>query len=96
MTYSETIEQLRGRVHEEDALLQLAEEAAELSQAALKCVRVLRGTNPTPVSETGAFNALAEEVADVLVCLDVVDLGDIHQGRRKREKAERWAHRLST
>ena len=31
-------------------LEQLAEEAAELSQAALKLARVLRGENPTPVN----------------------------------------------
>ena len=31
-------------------LEQLAKEAAELSQAALKLARVLRGENPTPVT----------------------------------------------
>lgn len=31
-------------------LEQLAEEAAELAQAALKCARIERGENPTPVT----------------------------------------------
>ena len=46
---------------ETEVLAQLAEEAAELAQAALKLRRVLDGTNPTPLSESEARAALAEE-----------------------------------
>lgn len=53
---------------EEEVLAQLAEEAAELAQAALKLRRVLDGTNPTPLSESKARAALAEERTDVSLC----------------------------
>ena len=46
-------------------LEQLAEEAAELSKAALKLARVIRGENPTPVSYAQAVDSLMEEAADV-------------------------------
>lgn len=49
-------------------LEQLAEEAAELSQAALKLARVLRGENPTPVTEERAWKHLVEEYTDVYQC----------------------------
>ena len=53
---------------QEEILAQLAEEAAELSQAALKLRRAMDGTNPTPVSVQEAGNRLVEEIADVIVC----------------------------
>ena len=43
-------------------LIQLAEEAAELSQAALKYLRVIRAE--TPVTEQEARTHLIEEIAD--------------------------------
>ncbi len=52
-------------------LEQLAEEASELSQAALKLARVYRGENPTPVSADQALDSLVEETADVRNCLNV-------------------------
>ena len=36
-------------------LEQMSEEAAELAQAALKYARILRGENPTPVTEREAM-----------------------------------------
>lgn len=42
-------------------LEQLAEEAAELAQAALKYARILRGENPTPVNVYKAHANLIEE-----------------------------------
>lgn len=57
-----------------DILLQLAEEAAELSQAATKLARVMRGYNPTPITEPQALTNLAEECADVQLCVDVTRL----------------------
>lgn len=53
---------------QEEILAQLAEEAAELAQAALKLRRAMDALNPTPVSVQEAGNRLAEEVADVIVC----------------------------
>lgn len=71
---------------------QLAEEAAELSQAALKLARILRAENPTPVDERVARDRVVEEYTDVHVAAMAAELladGDI--GKRK---AARWAGRL--
>ena len=51
-------------------LSQTAEEAAELSQAANKLRRVYNGLTPVPPEE--ARYHLAEEAADVLVCLEIL------------------------
>lgn len=53
---------------QEEILAQLAEEAAELSQAALKLRRAMDGVNPTPLTVQEAGNRLVEEIADVIVC----------------------------
>lgn len=71
---------------------QLAEEAAELAQAALKLARILRAENPTPVDERVARDRVVEEYTDVHVAAMAAELladGDI--GKRK---AARWAGRL--
>lgn len=54
-----------------EVLAQLAEEAAEVAQAALKLRRVLDGKNPTPVTECDALDNLVEELADVALCAGV-------------------------
>ena len=51
-----------------EVLAQMAEEASELAQAALKLRRVLDGTNPTPVNKNEATDNLLEELADVQNC----------------------------
>lgn len=51
-----------------EILAQLAEECAELAQAALKLRRAIEGINPTPVSIQQAGERLVEEIADVIVC----------------------------
>lgn len=51
-------------------LSQTAEEAAELSQAANKLRRAYKGLTPVPPEE--ACYRLAEEAADVLVCLEIL------------------------
>lgn len=54
-----------------EILAQLAEEASELAQAALKLRRALDGTNPTPKDiEECEMNPL-EELADVKVAFTV-------------------------
>jgi hypothetical protein len=47
-------------------LTQLAEEAAELAQAANKMARIIRGTNPTPKTRHAAAMNLVEEFTDVM------------------------------
>lgn len=74
-------------------LIQLAEEAAELSQAAIKYVRVLRGE--TPVTKEDALQNLTEEVADVSVCMtavnDLVPLSEVAE--IIVDKVKRWEDR---
>lgn len=52
-----------------EILAQLAEEASELAQAALKLRRALDGTNPAPKSVEECRKAFEEEYADVMVCM---------------------------
>lgn len=47
-----------------ELLAQLAEEGAELAQAALKLRRAYDGTNPTPKTVGECLDNLQEEVAD--------------------------------
>ena len=55
---------------QEYVLRQLAEESAELCQAALKAVRLLHGE--TPVAMTEAQDRMLEEIADVEIMIDVL------------------------
>ena len=75
-----------------ELLCQLAEEAAELAQAALKERRTFDDDNPTPVSYTDAHANLLEEVADVYVSLgELLSLEDWERVARIREEKEnRW------
>lgn len=82
----------------EELLAQLAEECAELSQAALKLIRARTGRNPTPRTILECTENLAEEMADVVLCIGLVadecgmDVGAIEV--IGDEKAARWAKRL--
>jgi len=81
----------------EEILAQLAEEAAELAQAALKLRRVMDGTNPTPVTLEEAVRSLNEEMADVTLCFDLLPIfanySLINETRERKE--ERWKKRLA-
>lgn len=66
------IEYIAARHTEGDLLCQLAEEAAELAQAALKLRRAITQNNPTPVTAADAKAALIEEIADVEVAFEVL------------------------
>ena len=61
------LEYIAENLSDEDILCQIAEEAAELAQAALKLRRAITGTNPTPVSYEDAIYNLIEEYGDVVV-----------------------------
>lgn len=56
------------RIGKPAALEQLAEEATELAQAALKYARKLRGENYTPKTIDELTANLVEEYTDVIVC----------------------------
>lgn len=85
---------INSRLTEEELLAQLAEEAAELTHAALKMRRVMEGTNPTPVTHEEAREALLEEVADVTLLLDLLRLNQIEIDRITIAKLARWQRRL--
>ena len=81
-----------------EIMTQLAEEAAELAQAALKYRRTLSNANPTPVSRREAETKLLEEIADVKLCLHVAGFEEVRHkiqvNRTITAKAERWPKRL--
>ena len=88
---------IRERLQDAELLAQLAEETAELGKAALKLRRVLDGKNPTPVSMKEAFDNFEEEIADVLLCLEVLgyDLKEVGLYKAFMDvKRERWVRRL--
>lgn len=70
---------------------QLAEEATELAHAALKCARISRGENPTPVKDWEAWNHLIEEFTDVVQCARELHL--YPNERQIIEKTERFMRR---
>lgn len=90
------VDYIREKLPETELLAQLAEEAAELAQAALKMRRVLDGTNPTPVRMSEAWASLQEETADVLLCLQMVGVStnarDYYEAIHT--KLTRWESRL--
>lgn len=76
---------------ERELLEQLAEETAELSQAALKCIRAEGlSNNTTPISAGQARTNLQEEFSDVLAVAELLELVDCQDAK----KLQRWAERL--
>lgn len=92
------IEEIRDLIPLDELLAQLAEEASELAQAALKLRRTLTNGNPTPVTRRQAEDGLLEEIADVKLCLHVGGFervrDKIQVNRIISSKAERWLKRL--
>lgn len=76
-----------------EVLAQLAEEATELAQAALKLRRALDGTNPTPVTVKEAEAAVIEELSDVLLCCEILDIRP--SCVTMAQKLDRWQLRLA-
>lgn len=81
-----------------EVMTQLAEEASELAQAALKFRRTLSNSNPTPVTRREAEKKLLEEIADVKLCLHVAGFEAVRHkisvNRTITAKADRWLKRL--
>lgn len=89
---SSEIEYIAKNLDDSDLFLQLAEEAAELSQACLKYVRAYRGNNPTKDSEEVYLKNILEELTDVRVSADVLNIEeDIDT---YINKIHRWADRI--
>lgn len=89
-----------------EILAQLAEEASELAQAALKLRRALDGTNPTPKTVEECLENVQEEMADVFVCFTMFGKSAERDGiliynrymekviKIEGEKEVRWLSRL--
>lgn len=77
-------------------LEQLAEEAAELTQACLKKARKLRGENPTPKSKAECERELIEEFTDVIQCARELGLEpDEEQIEAKNQRFKvRWVAKM--
>lgn len=74
-------------------LEQLAEEAAELTKAALKMARLIRKENPTPKTYDECYNELIEEYSDVFVAARALNLEPSED--IMNFKAQRWERRLN-
>ena len=89
----DAIKEIREKVSVPDIFDQLAEEAAELAQAANKMARVMRGTNPANIDEKEAMKRIVEEYTDVhVVAKDILELRI--DGLQADYKIDRWAKRL--
>ena len=93
------IDYIANNISELAVLMALAEEASELSKAAMKVARA-KGLldNPTPISVKQAENDLIEEYNDVVNCIDVLNKMPslticVDVDLRKR-KCRRWAERI--
>ena len=95
------LEYIIANLSEEDILCQIAEEAAELAQAALKLRRAITQTNPTPVTVEQAADNLVEEYGDTVVaCVvyfmkhDLIDRKYVDVLEHSNPKYSRWAQRI--
>lgn len=87
---------IRSKVSYRSLLLQLAEESAELTQAALKLVRAMPySDNPTPVAFSRACKDLEEELSDVIIAANILGLALKTNGiSDNHPKLVRWVERL--
>lgn len=71
---------------------QLAEEATELAQEALKLARIIRDENPTNAQRQKTWERLENEFSDVGVCAKMLDLefNDAYM----EYKINRWEGRI--
>ena len=86
---------VKARLDRRTLLEQLAEEASELSKAALKCIRAEGlSNNPTPVSMGEANDNLLEEFHDVIAVAELLNLVKVEGVTDNNPKWERWAERI--
>lgn len=92
------IDYIANNISELAVLMALAEEASELSKAAMKYARA-KGLldNPTPISVEQAEADLIEEYNDLLNCIDVLcEMSSlaIEDMDLRMRKCRRWAERI--
>ena len=85
------MEELRGMLTPADLWGQLAEEASELAQAALKMQRLELGNNPPRKTPQECINNVIEEHSDVVFCFKLLRWDD-HKEMEvvQKAKAGRW------
>lgn len=95
------LEYIAANLSDEDILCQIAEEAAELAQAALKLRRAITQTNPTPVTAEKAADNLIEEYGDTVVAMTayfmkhgLIDRKYVAALEQSNTKYSRWAQRI--
>lgn len=95
------LEYIAENLSEEDILCQIAEEASELAQAALKLRRAITHTNPTPITVGEAVENLFEEYGDTLVAMaayymkrGMIDRKVADFIEQSNTKYSRWAQRI--
>ena len=94
----DNIDYISKNISELAVLMALAEEASELSKAAIKLARA-KGLldNPTPISVEQAEADLIEEYNDLLNCIDVLcEMSSlaIEDMDLRMRKCRRWAERI--
>ena len=97
-TYEECRNYISASLTTRTILEQLAEESAELSQAALKLIRASGASeNRTNISVSKAEKNLIEEIRDVLMSIDLLGLGfeDLVKKNEGYFKWQRWFERLT-
>lgn len=95
------VEYIADALSEEALLRQLAEEGVELAHAALKLIRAIDTSNPTPVKPAEAMEALEVEFVDVHNAFVILN-AKLHYRLLPEEKFDeiserkirRWAGRL--
>ena len=87
------------RIGKPALLEQTAEECTELAHACLKEARRLRGENPTPKSTPECWLAISEELADLQLCMELLEGAGYGQdpvaaADQRAAKLLRWRDRL--
>lgn len=91
----ESFKYVSENLTERETLEQLAEEAFELAQAALKLIRAKKlSNNSTPMTEDDANMNLAEEIDDVIMCVCLYYGGMPFSDVMAMPKWKRWVERL--
>lgn len=97
MDYEKNLDYIRSKIPIAELYAALAEEAAELAQAALKYRRTITKDNPTPKTKEEAFQSFLEELADLNNCLTAINFtqeNHLKIWEIEQKKTSRWAQRL--
>ena len=98
MNEEHKLDYIATKVSFESRLIQVAEESAELAQAAVKLVRIKRGDNPSPLPVNQAADNVIEEIADVKNAIAALRIDNLiptdELEEQRQEKLDRWYKRI--